>query len=111
MKTNIMNERESDKSISDALAKGALIWAPVYAATASTVIYGLTVNSIEPVKFIEILMKALLIFSPLCMVAESARWMLTAKIPFLKAIGFDKEQPPKLPHFVPPGAKMHGHHA
>lgn len=111
MKTNIMNERESDKSISDALAKGALVWAPVYAVTVSTVIYSLTLGSAEPVRFTEILLKALLIFSPLCIAAEVTRWQLTSKRPFLKAVGFNKELPPKLPHFVPPGAKLHGNHA
>lgn len=111
MKTNIMNERESDKSISDALAKGALVWAPAYAVAVSTVIYGLTAGSAEPARFTETLMKALLIFSPLCMAAEAARWQLTSKRPFLKAVGFKKELPPKLPHFVPPGTKLHSTHA
>jgi hypothetical protein len=111
MKTNILNERESDKSIGDALAKGGLVWAPVYAVTASTVIYGLTVNTANAVNYVDTLMLALLIFSPLCMAAEAIRWVLTDKVPFLKAIGADKEQLPKLPHFVPPGAKMHRRHA
>lgn len=111
MKTNIMNERESDKSIGDALAKGALIWAPVYAVSASTAIWGLTVNSAEAVGFTDALLLSLLIFSPLCMVAEVARWALTSKLPFRQALGLHKAQAPKLPHFVPPGAKLHKRHA
>jgi len=111
MKTNIMNERESDRSIGDALAKGALVWTPVYAVAASTAIWGLTVNSAEAVGFTDALLLSLLLFSPLCMIAEVVRWALTSKLPFLKALGFSKDKPPKLPHFVPPGAELHKRHA
>ena len=102
MNTNIMNERESDSSISDALAKGALIWAPAYAIAVSTVTHGLTAGSAEPARFTETLMKALMVFSPYCIAAEAIRWMLTSKLPVLKEIGFKKELPPKRPHFFPP---------
>ncbi|MDZ8120042.1 hypothetical protein [Pontiella agarivorans] len=111
MKTNIMNERDSDKSIGDALAKGALLWAPVYAIAASSVVWGLTAKSPESASYAEILLKAMLVFSPLCIAAEACRWMLLDKLPQLKRIGFEKRQPPKLQRFVPPGAKMRRKHA
>lgn len=111
MKTNIMNERESDKSIGDALAKGALLWAPVYAIAASAVVWGLTANSPESASYADTLLKAMLIFSPLCIAAEAIRWAVLHKLPQLKRIGFEKRKTPKLPHFVPPGARLHRRHA
>lgn len=111
MKTNIMNERESDKSISDALATGALLWAPVYSVIVSTVIYFLTQGSTEPVQVADILLKALLVFSPLCIVAEASRWLLTSKIPVFKQIGFKKQAKlQRIEHFVPPGSQPQLHH-
>ncbi|QBG46434.1 hypothetical protein EGM51_03115 [Verrucomicrobia bacterium S94] len=111
MKTNIMNERESDMSIGDALAKGALLWTPVYAITASAVVWGLTANSPESVNYADTLLKSLLVFAPLCIAAEAVRWMLVHKLPQLRQIGFENRQIVRLPRFVPPGAKLHRKHA
>jgi hypothetical protein len=108
MNTNILKERESDKNLSDAIAKGALLWAPVCAvAVASLVQFLAPSDDLETMRFSDLLLKALLIFSPLCIAEEATRWMLTAKRPFLNAVGFKKELPPKLPHFIPPGLKRH----
>jgi hypothetical protein len=64
-------------NLCNALAKGALIWAPAYAVGASTAACGLSSFLTESTPdHMEMLMHALMLFSPLCMVGACTRWIL-----------------------------------
>lgn len=103
MNTNILMERETERNLSDALARGALLWAPLYSVGAAAAAYGLTVdNPSGTTPFSELLMKSLLILSPLCMLVEAAGWAVFSKLLRLKRLGDRKAPLPKLPHFEPP---------
>jgi len=101
MKTNIINERESDKTISDAIAKGALVWAPLCSLTVCTI---MSATATDPVKFTNLMVKSLIIVSPVCIGVEILLWEIKHKL-LLKKLGYSKEPPPKFPHFTPPGAR------
>ncbi len=100
MKTNIMKERESDKTVSDALLFGALLLAP-----AAGLISALIAHQAVDARFSEVLLISMLVASPLCIAEEVIRWMLKTRNPVLKRIGYDRSGPEMLPHFVPPGMK------
>ena len=114
MKTNILMERETERNLSDALARGALLWAPLYSVGASTVSCMLTAeDSSTAIPYSELMMKALLFLSPACMLAEATGWIAFSKRKRLKRLG-DRSVPlPKLPHFVPPlaAARLRPGHA
>lgn len=115
MKTNILMERENEKNLSDALARGALLWAPLYSIGATTTSFVLSAeNPAETQAFSDLLMKALFILSPACMLAETAGWLVFSKYKQLKRLGDRKAPLPKLPHYVPPLVEhrlMHMGHA
>ncbi|MDZ8119951.1 hypothetical protein [Pontiella agarivorans] len=103
MNTKILMERETERNLSDALARGALLWAPLYSVGAAAVSYMLTAeNPSTATPFSEVLMKALLLLSPVCMAAEAAGWAVFSKRKRLKRLGDRKDPLPKLVHFVPP---------
>ncbi len=112
MKTNILMERETDSNLSDALARGALLWAPLYSIGAAAVIHSMAAeHPAEAAAFSEILMQSLLILSPLCMLLEAAGWAVFSKMKRLKKLG-DRSAPlPELQHFVPPleAARVRSH--
>ena len=92
------------KNLSDAIAKGALLWAPIYSIGASLVSFYLTADgSAEAVPFRELLMRALVVISPTCIMAEIIGWTVFNRLLLLRKLGSHKAKLPKLPHFVPPG--------
>lgn len=114
MKTNILKERESERNLSDALARGALLWAPIYSVGAATLSYTLLADSPSgTTPYGELLSRSFLILTPLCMLLEAAGWVVFSKLLRLKRLGNRKEPLPKLPHFVPPleKARLRAQHA
>ncbi len=98
MKTNIMNERESDKTVSDAIVFGALLLAPV-----TGLLIAMIVHQTIDARFSEVLLITLAVVSPLCIAEEVIRWMLQKRNPVLKRIGYDRNGPERLSRFVAPG--------
>lgn len=104
MKTEILKERESDKNLSDAIAKGALLWAPLYSVGATTAVYYLLSDeAARMVTYSELLVRSLIVLSPICILAEAAGWLVFNWMPLMKRLGSREATLPKLPHFVPPG--------
>ncbi|QBG46399.1 hypothetical protein EGM51_02935 [Verrucomicrobia bacterium S94] len=103
MNTKILMERETERNLSDALARGALLWAPLYSVGATAVSYMLTAeNPAAATPVSELLMRSLLILAPACMLAETAGWVVFSKWKRLKHLGDRKAPLPKLVHFTPP---------
>ncbi|MDZ8119491.1 hypothetical protein [Pontiella agarivorans] len=98
MKTNVMKERESDRTAGDAITFGALLLAP-----AVGLIVALIMHRIIDARFSEVLFMSLLAVAPICIVGELIRWTVQVRNPMRKRIGYDRRQPERLPHFVPPG--------
>jgi hypothetical protein len=81
MNEKILKERERDNSLSNAMARGALIWAPLYATGSSAISYFLVADgSFAIIPFKELMMRNLLIISPLMIMAEAAGLGIRAKI-------------------------------
>ena len=102
MNTKILLERETERNLSDALARGALLWAPILSVGVSAIAYAGAVNPEQSASYRELLVHNLIIFSPICMLAESMGWAVFSKLNRLKRLGKRKEALPKLDHFVPP---------
>jgi hypothetical protein len=103
MKTEILKERENDKNLCDAIAKGALLWAPLYSVCTAAVSYALLDGTAdETVSYTELLMRSLLVLSPFCILAGVSTWTVSNWIPIKRRLSNRKEALPKLPHFVPP---------
>ncbi|MDF7807370.1 hypothetical protein P4E94_07970 [Pontiellaceae bacterium B12219] len=86
MNEKILKESERDNSLSNAMARGALIWAPLYSIGASTISYYLIADdSVGVVPFKELMLRNLLIISPAMIMAEAIgigiREKLSAKRP------------------------------
>ncbi|WP_372799170.1 hypothetical protein [Pontiella sp.] len=114
MNTNILKERETERNLSDALARGALLWAPIYSVGAATVSYSmLAENPSGTTTYGELLSRAFLILSPLCMALEATGWAVFSKLIRLRRLGDRKAPLPKLVHFVPPmeARKLEAKHA
>ncbi|MDF7825744.1 hypothetical protein P4B35_17075 [Pontiellaceae bacterium B12227] len=111
MKTEILKERENETNLCDSIAKGALLWAPIYSVGATTAIHYLLSNeTAETVSYSELLIKSLLVLSPICILTEVAGWLVVNWVPLLKRLGTRTAALPKLSHFVPPGEADHYRH-
>ena len=66
-----------DRRLSDALAKGALLWGPIYSVGATTAAYWLLVAlTDETPVYADILLDSLMIFPLWGVVAGFAKWMI-----------------------------------
>jgi hypothetical protein len=81
MNEKIIKERENDNSLSNAMARGALIWAPLYATGSSAISYFLVADdSLGIIPFKDLMLRNLLIISPLMIMAEAAGLGIRAKL-------------------------------